>query len=319
MATHGVPSLNDRALRLAAEAAGRADELGVAAHRVASANVIDAGITAPGSFEAGLLVARICMADLATVQIVPGRVGQTGNPFVCVNVSHPVPACMASQYAGWQIKADKFFAMGSGPFRAAYGKEEIFNDIGFREKPRHVVGVLETAGLPTEEVVRYVAGKCGVADANVTLIAARTASMVGGTQVVARSVETAMHKLHALGFDLKRIVAGIGSAPLPPIAKNDMAAIGRTNDAVLYGGEVTLYVTGDDDTLADAGKKLPSSTSPDFGEPFAKIFKRYEYDFYRIDPLLFSPAAVVLNNINTGKVHRFGKVNHDVLEASFYG
>jgi methenyltetrahydromethanopterin cyclohydrolase len=259
------------------------------------------------------------MADLATVQLVPGRVGDVAVPAVAVSVTHPVAACMASQYAGWQVKLDKFFAMGSGPFRAAYGKEDLYDRIGFREKPMCAVGILETSSLPGIDVVTYVAGKCGVKEELVTLIAARTASLAGGVQVVARSVETAMHKLDALGYPLRQVVGGFGTAPVPPVAKDDLAAIGRTNDAVLYAGEVTLYVTGSDDDLGELAQKLPSQASRDYGEPFARIFKRYDHDFYKIDPMLFSPATVSIQNVQTGRVFNAGRTNHEVLAASFFG
>ena len=106
---------------------------------------------------------------------------------------------------------------------------------------------------------------------------------------MARSVETALHKLHVLGFDLSRVVSGLGKAPLPPVASDDLVAIGLTNDAILYGGQVTLSVRGDDDSIAEIGPRVPSSSSPDHGRPFGEIFSRYNNDFYRIDPLLFSP------------------------------
>jgi methenyltetrahydromethanopterin cyclohydrolase len=265
-----------------------------------------------------LLVARACLADLATVSLAPSRLKDIPLPAITVGCDLPIAACMASQYAGWQVKVGKYFAMGSGPMRAAYGKEELFNDIGHREKPRVAVGVLETSEQPTPEVIAYLAEKTGVVAERLTLIAARTASLAGGVQVVARSVETALHKLHTLRFDLQRIVGGFGSAPLPPVAKNDLAAIGRTNDAVLYGGEVTLFVTGDDESLAQTGAKLPSNASKDYGRPFKEVFKRYDHDFYKIDPLLFSPALVSLQNIQTGKVQTFGRVNEEVLAESFF-
>ena len=60
---------------------------------------------------------------------------------------------MASQYAGWQISVDmapgpdgkskKYFAMGSGPMRAAAGREELFDTIGHREASPVAVGVLD--------------------------------------------------------------------------------------------------------------------------------------------------------------------------------
>ena len=94
-----------------------------------------------------------------------------------------------------------------------------------------------------------------------------------------------------------------GTAPVPPVAADDLAAIGRTNDAILYGARVVLSVTGDDDSLAAIGPKVPSSSSHDHGEPFAAIFARYNNDFYAVDPHLFSPAEVVFQNLETGRIH----------------
>lgn len=309
--------LNERTQRVALELIARADELGAAVTSAGRARVIDAGVMQRGSLRAGVMLARICLADLADVAIVPGMVANLPLPQVTVNVRHPVAACMASQYAGWQISVSKFFAMGSGPMRAIYGREALFDDIGCRERAGCAVGVLETGKLPGDDVAAYIAEKCGVDEGALTLIAARTASLAGGVQIAARSVETALHKLHELKFDLSRINAGFGSAPIPPVAADDIAAIGRTNDAVLYGAQVTLMATGDDDSLRDVGKQLPSSASCDYGKPFAETFQAYNHDFYKIDPMLFSPAQVVLQNIDTGRVHCFGAVNHEVLARSF--
>jgi methenyltetrahydromethanopterin cyclohydrolase len=126
-----------------------------------------------------------------------------------------------------------------------------------------------------------------------------------------------LHKLHEIGFDLTTIQSAWGTAPLPPVAKNDLQGIGRTNDAVLYGGDVTLWVRSDDKALSELGPQVPSSASSDFGEPFESIFARYEYDFYKIDPHLFSPAAITFHNLNSGRTHRFGELRPDVLRRSF--
>jgi methenyltetrahydromethanopterin cyclohydrolase len=209
--------------------------------------------------------------------------------------------------------------MGSGPFRALYGGEELFDHIGCRETAEVAVGALEARTLPGKEVFTYVAQKTRIEPSRVTLAVAPTASLAGSVQVAARSVETALHKLHALGFDLSRVESGCGSAPLPPPAKDDLAALGRTNDAVLYGARVSLWVRGDDESLVQAGAKVPSSTSPDWGEPFAAVFERCGRDFYKIDPLLFSPAEVIFHNLDSGRTHHFGKLGLDVLAASFFG
>jgi methenyltetrahydromethanopterin cyclohydrolase len=137
--------------------------------------------------------------------------------------------------------------------------------------------------------------------------------------VVARSVETALHKLHELHFDLTQVVSGFGTAPLPPVAAEEMEAIGRTNDAILYGGRVSLWVRTDDAQLAEIGPKVPSSSSPDHGETFGEIFRRYECDFYKIDAALFSPATIVFHNLSSGKSHVFGQLAPDVMRRSFFG
>jgi methenyltetrahydromethanopterin cyclohydrolase len=310
-------SLNDRAAavceRIAADAAG----LGVEVLTIAGARVIDAGVNQRGSLAAGVELARTCMADLGSVVLTSGTIATAPLPVVTVTVNHPVSACLASQYAGWQVAVEDYYAIGSGPMRSARGKEKLFDDIGFRERPTLAVGVLEAGKLPPPRVIEHLASELQLPPHRLTLLVARTASMAGGVQVVARSVETAMHKLHELKFDLKRVVGGIGSTPLPPVAGDDLDAIGRTNDAILYGSRVVLYVTGDDETLVEAGRQLPASTSRDYGSTFGELFARYNHDFYRIDPMLFSPARVCLQNLDTGKVHLFGELDEALLAKSF--
>ncbi len=114
-------------------------------------------------------------------------------------------------------------------------------------------------------------------------------------------------------------MSGFGSAPLPPVARDELSAIGRTNDAILYGGRVVLWVQTDDEHIAEIGSKVPSSASPDHGTPFADIFARYNHDFYKIDPMLFSPAQIVFNNLKSGQSHVFGKIAPEVLHESFFG
>jgi methenyltetrahydromethanopterin cyclohydrolase len=225
---------------------------------------------------------------------------------------------MASQYAGWEVKSDGFFAMGSGPMRAAAGREALFDAIGCREQADCCVGVLETSKLPPESVCVDIASKCGIEPERLTLLVARTSSAAGTVQIVARSVETALHKLHVLGYDINQVTEGYGSAPLPPLSNDDLTAIGRTNDAILYGGAVKLYVFGDGGIIDDIGDRIPSNASPEYGRPFAEIFRRYNGDFYRIDPMLFSPAMVKVCT-DHGLKYVYGDYAPDVLAESFRG
>jgi methenyltetrahydromethanopterin cyclohydrolase len=279
--------------------------------------IIDCGIQSPSGLEAGRLLAETCLSGLGRVSFVPAPAELCPGPAVQVHTDHPATACMASQYAGWQISVGKYFAMGSGPMRALGSKEPLFDKIGRRESASVAVGILETRKLPPDEVCQQIAADCRVAADKLTLLVAPTASQAGTVQVVARSVETTLHKLFELGFDLNVIESGYGVAPLPPVAHDDMAAIGRTNDAILYGGEVTLWVRAEDAAIEAIGPRVPSSASPDFGQPFAMIFERAGRDFYKIDPQLFSPASVIFCNLNSGNSFRFGQTHPRVIHESF--
>jgi methenyltetrahydromethanopterin cyclohydrolase len=312
--------LNTRAMALCEQVIRDAETLRIETHELSSGGrVIDLGVATPGGFEAGRRLAEICLSGLGEVQFVPARTEVFSGLAVQVRTDHPRAACMASQYAGWEVSVGDYFAMGSGPMRAAAGRETLFERIGLQESAERVVGSLEASQLPGEAVLAEIAAKCGVEPSAVTLLVAPTASQAGNVQVVARSVETALHKLDTLGFDLGRIESGWGAAPLPPVAADDLAGIGRTNDAILYGGEVVLHVRGDDASLQEVGPRAPSCASADHGQPFAVVFEKHGRDFYQIDPALFSPAVVTLANLDTGNSFRFGHALPRVIHESFGG
>jgi len=307
-------SMNDRAWAIAEEMERDAQALRVAVHTVGGARVIDCGVAAVGGLRAGRMLARACLADLAEVNVATGHMGLT----VTVSTDAPVLACLGSQYAGWHVQAGKFSAMGSGPMRALSGREDVLKHLDISDDSTCAVGILETRKLPSEEVVASIREKLPVTVTRLTLLVAPASSIAGTIQVVARSVETALHKLHKLEFDMNAIVSGFGVAPLPPVAKDELAAIGRTNDAILYGGRVTLWVKCDDAPIDAVGPQVPSSASKDHGELFGDLFKRYG-DFYKIDPLLFSPAEVTFVNLQTGRAKTFGSTDGALLKKSFFG
>jgi methenyltetrahydromethanopterin cyclohydrolase len=281
--------------------------------------VIDAGVEAQGGFAAGRVLAELCMGGLGHVEAQALVLGGETWPGVIVWTDHPAAACMASQYAGWIINPEGFFAMGSGPLRAhARVERSLFAKLGYAEDAARGVLVLETRSLPTDAVAEWVAVHARIPAEALTFAVAPTASLAGGVQIVARVLETGLHKMETIGFDVTRVASAMGTAPMPPVAKNDIRAIGRTNDCVLYGGQARYTVRADDDELAALAERLPSSASADYGTPFADIFKRYDNDFYKIDPMLFSPAEVWLTSATTGRTFHAGSVNVDVLRASLY-
>lgn len=285
--------------------------------------LLDAGIEVPGSFEAGRLFACACLGGLAEVRLIQQSLESPGTdrssswvPAVAVSVSHPHIACMASQYAGWAIKLEGYFAIGSGPARALYAGEEIYRKLNYRDLAETAVLMLEGRQPPNEDVADFVAEKCGLKPEQLTLLIAPTASLAGSIQIAARSAETGLHKMAELGFDVRRVTSAFGLCPLAPVAADDLRAIGRTNDAILYGAQVFYTVHADDAELENLINKIPSSSSRDYGTPFDKLFKRYNGDFYQIDPMLFSPAQVQINNLNSGHTFRAGSLNPSLLWAS---
>ncbi len=169
-------TLNRRASFLAKAIVTASEDYRTIVHEIpGGGKYIDCGIACRGGLEVGPMLARVCMAGLANVSIVPHTINDRPSMMVQVFTDHPVRACLASQYAGWAIKEGKYFAMGSGPMRAAAGTEAIFDDIGHREKADPevgVIGVLEARKPPPPEVVEKIASACQVGPVAVTLLVA---------------------------------------------------------------------------------------------------------------------------------------------------
>lgn len=310
--------LNERAWKIADDLEARADELRLAVQTLPSGSrVIDAGIEVRGGYGAGIGLAELCMGGLGHIRLAQLEIGGVSFPGVEVWTDHPAVACMASQYAGWALSVGKYFAMASGPLRAhARVEKELYEKIGYAETAARGVLVLEGRTIPTEEAVAMVAQKSSLQPSQLTFAIAPTASLAGGVQVVARILETGLHKMEVLGFDVNKVISGVGTAPLPTLAKNDLRAIGRTNDCILYGGQTSYLLDATDEELGDLAAKLPASSSSDYGTPFYETFKRYDSDFYKIDKLLFSPAEVWLTSATSGKTFHGGRVNFEVLRRS---
>lgn len=315
-------SVNARAATLSDALARDQRALAINVSRGASGEtLIDAGAAHRGGLEAGLRIAEICLGGLGRVSLASDQATPHWPWSIQVSSSQPVIACLGSQYAGWRLSHGEggsgFFALGSGPARALAQKEKLFAEIGYIDVADRATLILESAKPPPPELVEKIAGDCRVPPSALTIIYAPTQSLAGGAQVVARVLEVALHKAHELKFPLGRIVEGIGAAPLSPPHPDFIIAMGRTNDSIIYGGRVQLFVCGPLDDAKTLAESLPSRNSRDFGAPFADIFKRFKGDFYSIDPLLFSPAEVIVTAIEHGASFHAGALHRDLLDASF--
>jgi len=312
------PSVNERANLLVAQliASAEALQLGISKHE-SGCTIVDAGIKSAGCPEAGRLITEICMGGLGSVTF------QEDNRFVgysdaiSVTSNQPVLACLASQYAGWALSHEKFFSLGSGPARALAQREDLFKELTYTDSTDSTCIVLETDKIPPVEVIEKIVRDTKIPADKLTIILTPTTSIAGVVQIVGRVLEVALHKAHTIHFPLENIVSGSGMAVLPPVSKDFMTAMGRTNDAILFGGEVSLQVRCSDSEAVELSEKLPSSSSKDYGKTFAQVFKFYNMDFYKIDAMLFSPAKVTVTNLQTGNVFEGGQLNPDLIALSF--
>ncbi len=309
-------SVNEKALEIAEDMMDWSDELKVKTIELKNgANVIDCGVNVEGGYEAGLMFTNICMGGFGMSSISVRNVNGIPLAFIDVTTDHPAIACLGAQKAGWRISVDDYFAMGSGPARAlALKPKKTYERIKYEDDYDYAVIALESNQLPNERVIEYIAEACHVDSANVVALVAPTASIVGSVQVSGRVVETAVFKLNELGYDVTRIMSGTGCAPIAPVIKDDIKAMGSTNDSVIYYGSVVLNVRGFDETLF---KQVPSSTSSDYGKPFYKTFKEAGYDFFKIDTNVFAPAEITVNDLETGRTYHAGLLNGEVLLESY--
>ena len=279
--------------------------------------IIDAGIKIKGSEQAGKLIAEICMGGLGIINLKKTNTFPHWPLETKVESKHPVISCLASQYAGWNLSHEKFYALASGPGRAIARREELFKDLQYVDQSKFVYLVMEVDKIPPKEIIEKISNDCKTTAENIILILTPTQSISGVIQVVSRVSEVGLHKLHTLKFPLENVEEVCGSAPIPPVSKDFITSMGRTNDAILYGGNVELKVRGTDEQISKLAKNLPSTSSKDYGKPFAEIFKNYKGNFYAIDPNLFSPGKVTVTSLETDKIFVEGKLNSDLLDKSF--
>ena len=284
--------------------------------------VIDAGVNVPGSLKAGELYTKVCLGGLAEVGIsIPGDLSEKfALPSVKIKTDSPVISTLGAQKAGWSVSVGDFFALGSGPARAlALKPAHTYEVIGYEDDADIAILTLEADKLPGADVTDSIAKECGVSSENVFVLVAPTSSIVGSIQIAGRVVENGTYKMmEALGFDVNKVKYAAGIAPIAPVDPDGLKAMGKTNDAVLFGGRTYYYIeSAEGDDLEEIANKLPSSASAGYGKPFYDVFKEAEYDFYKIDKGMFAPAEVVINDLRTGEMFRAGYVNTELLMKSF--
>ncbi|MDL0126939.1 MULTISPECIES: methenyltetrahydromethanopterin cyclohydrolase [Halobacterium] len=306
-------SLNRMALELADEALEFTEELDIGALELdTGTTVIDFGVEHDGGLEAGLLLAELQTAGLATVQTRVDTVGDATFPHVEVACDQPAVAMLGAQKAGWELAVDDYEALGSGPARALVATEGEFQAIDYVDAFEFAVLTLESTGLPTTAAASEVAARAGVTEESVFLPTYRTASVAGSVSAAARTVELAVFRLYELGYDPTDVLSASGCAPVAPVAGDEQTAIGRTNDALAHGGRVHLTVAED----FDAFDAVVSSAAARYDDPFAEVVGTDDWDAGDVDNGVFGPAQLTVDVVG-GPTHAFGTVREDVLADGF--
>jgi len=306
-------SLNRMATELVDEAIDFAAELAIDVHSLANeALVLDFGVDVPGGIEAGLLLAEIQTAGLATVQTRMDEVGGAPLTHVELATDHPALALLGAGKAGWELTAAGFEGLGSGPARALVAEEDIYQRIGYHDEFEFAVLAVESDELPDEAVAEAVAERAGVQASGVFLPTYATASLTGSVVTAARAAELAVFRLAELGYDLRDVLAASASAPVAPVAHEEATAMARTNDALAYGGVVHLVVEEPFDQFEEA----VSVARSEHGTPFVDIFDSVDWTYEELSVELFGPAQLTVD-VRGGDTYVVGERSEGVLAESF--
>ena len=284
--------------------------------------VVDMGLDAPGGWLAAKYYTLVTLGGLAEVGYERFSLGDRTLAAVRVMIDHTQEACVASQIAGWRLEAPgtEHAAILSGPGRALNREpDHYFDYTDYRDDHHEAVVAIQTSRHVDEAIASAIASGCGVRPTDLYVLYAPNRSLVCAVQVAARIVEQSLHRMAEEGFDLRNAGAAHGFGVIPPLVDDDVAAMGRINDSLLYGGEATIQVTGSDEECARVAARSVASASSAYGRPFVEIYEEAGRDFYEIPLDLHSPAALTLENVATGATHRAGSINEAVLERSFFG
>ncbi|GIV70783.1 MAG: methenyltetrahydromethanopterin cyclohydrolase [Caldilinea sp.] len=316
-------SINREAMKVVRRILEAPEPLGVLVERLAcGATVIDMGQKVPGGWVAGRYYTLITLGGLAEVSYEPFPIGERMLSAVRVMIDHPQLACIASQIAGWRLEGAREGApILAGPARALNrnSPDHYFDLIDYCDQAEEGVIAIQTAEPVTDDWATTIAAACRLKPENLYILVAPNSSLVCAIQVAARIVEQSLHRLAEEGFDVKTVRHAHGFGVIPPLIRDEVIAMGRINDSLLYGGVSTLYVDAEDEAITAVIDKVVSVASRAYGRPFVEIYEEAGRDFYQIPLDLHSPAVLHINNLKSGRTFSAGEINYAVLRKSFFG
>jgi methenyltetrahydromethanopterin cyclohydrolase len=318
-------SLNRRVMPLVRRLIEDDEALGCRYHRLANgAHLIDMGIAVPGGWEAARLFTLIDIAGLGSVDYRDFPLDdQLSTSAVEVFIDRVDLACLSCQIAGLSLGGGEFAAIGSGPARALAARrtdstDHCFDLTTYRDAGSPAVLGVQMPALPDDAFAARCAALCAVEPEDLYLLVHPSTALVGAVQVSARIVEQTINKMIRHGFDLSTIATARGYCAIAPLSDDELTAMGRINDCLLYGGASFFEVRASDEAIERIIPRLVTASSRDYGKLFKGLFIAADKDFYKMDLDIHSPAQVQIHNISTGRVFTAGGLRRDLLKQSFF-
>lgn len=314
-------SVNERAVKLAEKMMHDPEAYKVKVLNICGANVIDAGVEADGGWEAAKLVTEILFGGLneVTIETFPEKIGDVYYNSVHVHSDHVVLQQAGCNISGWELRPGKYAPVLAGPGRTVARKPgdwlEKYSD--YSDKYHKAVLTVEKGTIMTEDEVKDLIDATGIEAKDLYIILAASGSTVCSVEVAARIIEQTLHRLREEKFNLDNIIEAHGFCVIPPVVKDDLIAMGRLNDVLMYGGQSTFTVDCEDSEIEEVIGKITSDKCSEYGTMFQKIYETHGCDFYQVPMDMYSPAKVVIINQRTGRTFKAGKFNLEVLEKSF--
>ena len=308
----------ERTTRLVEEFVRDAWSLGVEVSRgERGETVIDCGVRAPGSWEAGRRVVEIAHGGATGTRIGSRGVGGWVLPEIVVESWRPAVSAYGLQVSMPLSEVDSAIRV-SGPIgarcadgRVALGREEEAAESAWG------IAVVESDRLPTADVVEALSERSGLTPGGLTLLVAPSGSVVGTAQIAGRINECVLFTLEeSMGIDCTVVTHILGAAPIAPAAKPGSCPAVTADDLIHYAGRVVLGVdAGFDRDLEAVAAQLTFSSTGSHGRRFADLLAEAGGVFEAIPGLvdLQKPARVTIVGEPTGSVVAAGADDEALL------
>ncbi len=313
-------SVNAEAMKIVRKILESPEALGVEVSRLpCGSTLIDMGQRARGSWQAGRYFTLVTVGGLGDLSFESFQLGAARLLAVRLMVDRPLEACMGCQVAGWRLVDEPDAPILAGPARTLNNPPDYHVRLsGYRDHAHEGVVTVQMSRPVTDDMALVMAKACDLAQENLFIMASRHACLVSTIQVPARGIETAMHRLALEGFDLGRIQQAFCTGPIPPLVDDELSSMGRINDALYYGGEVSLYVDAADEILEPLVPTVVSEVSPLARRSFAELYRDAGYDFHAIPLDAHTPAVLHMTNVKSGRTFSAGRFDYEVLQRSFF-